>query len=281
MLDLRREPGNWPFLVAHRGASALAPENTLAAFAGAAEDGADVVELDVHLASDGRVVVLHDRSLWRTTRTVGWVDRKTLVQLKALDAGRWFGPQFAGELIPTLAETLDWAREQRPPMRLMIEFKGGSKYLERGLVEECVRLIKERLVEDLVIFISAYHPFLARAKQVAPGIATGPIVKLSWFERLLFWLARYLPRVAQSELVGRRRMRPLQVGQSLRADWLSIPIQVFDARLIKAVHEAGMCASPADANWDFRTVVELGADTVSADDPAQARKDYLSPVEGE
>ena len=162
-------------------------------------------------------------------------------------------------------------------MRLMIEFKGGSKYLERGLVEEGVRLIKERLMDDLVIFISSYHPFLARAKQVAPGIATGPIVKLSWFERLLFWLARRLPCVDQSELAGRRRLRPLQVGQSLRAAWLSIPIQVFDTNLIEVVHEAGMCASPADANWDFRTVVVLGADTVSADDPAKARKDHLSP----
>jgi glycerophosphoryl diester phosphodiesterase len=281
MLDLRREPGKGPFLVGHRGASALAPENTLAAFARAAEDGADVVELDVHLASDGSVVVLHDRCLRRTTDGWGWVDRKSLADLKALDAGRWFDAEFAGEPIPTLAEVLDWAREQRPPMRLMIEFKGGSKYLERGLVEECARLIKERQMEDLVIFISAYHAFLARARQVAPGIATGPIVKLSWFERLLFWLARYLPRVAQGKLAGRRRLRPLQVGQSLRAAWLSIPVQVFDAELIEAVHEAGMCASPADANWDFRTVVELGADTVSADDPAQARERYLSPVDGE
>ena len=147
MLDLRREPGKWPFLIAHRGASALAPENTLAALSRAAEDGADVVELDVHLASDGSVVVLHDGCLRRTTSGWGWVDRKTLADLKTLDAGRWFDPLFAGEPIPTLAETLDWARKQRPPMRLVIEFNGGSKYLERGLVEECVRLIKEQVTD--------------------------------------------------------------------------------------------------------------------------------------
>jgi len=215
--------------------------------------------------------------LWRTTRTWGAVDRKTLAQLKTLDAGRWFGPKFAGEPIPTLAEVLDWAREQHPPMCLMIDFKRGSKYLERGLVEKSVQLINEREMADKVIFISSHHPFLARAKQIAPEIATGPIVKLSWVERLLFWLARYLPRVDQSELAERRRLRSLQVGQSLRAAWLSIPMAVFGATLIGAAHEAGLCVSPGGADWDFPTVIALGADTVSADDPAKARKCYLSP----
>jgi glycerophosphoryl diester phosphodiesterase len=278
MLDLRREPGNLPLLVAHRGASALAPENTLAAFGLAVEGGADVIELDVHLSSDGRVVVLHDSCLRRTTNGRGWVDRKTLAQLKTLDAGRWFGPGFAGEPIPTLAEVLDWAREQSA--RLMIEFKGGSKYLERGLVEKSVQLINEREMADEVIFISSHHPFLARARDVAPEIATGPIIKLSWFERLLFWLERRLPRVSQSELAERRRLRPLQVGQSLRANWLSIPMTLFGANLIGAAHAAGLTVSPADADWDFPTVIALGADTVSADDPAQARKEYFSPQAG-
>ncbi len=280
MLDLRRGPDDLPFVVAHRGASALAPENTLAAFDKAVEAKADVIELDVYLSSDGHVVVIHDKCLWRTTKTVGAVDRRTLADLKTLDAGRWFGPEFTGESIPTLAEVLDWAREQHPAMCLMVEFKRGSKHLERGLVEKSVQLINEREMAESVIFISSHHSFLMRARQVAPEIATGVIIKLSWFERLLFWLARYLPRVDQSELTQRRRMRSLQVGQSLRAGWLSIPMAVFGAGLIEAAHEAGLSVSPGGEDWDFLTVIALGADTVSANDPAKVRKDYLSPPGG-
>jgi glycerophosphoryl diester phosphodiesterase len=93
-------------IIAHRGYSALAPENTLAAVEKAIEAGADAIEWDVHLAACGTPVLIHDETLERTTDGAGPVRTQTVEALRRLDAGRWFGPAFAGERIPTLAEAL-------------------------------------------------------------------------------------------------------------------------------------------------------------------------------
>lgn len=91
---------------AHRGASAVAPENTIAAFAAAAEQGAKWVELDVALSADGRLVVIHDDSVERTSSGSGSLGALTQGEIARFDAGSWFDPRFAGERIPTLAETI-------------------------------------------------------------------------------------------------------------------------------------------------------------------------------
>jgi len=96
--------------VAHRGASMEAPENTLAAFKRAIEIGADALELDVRLTADGRLAVVHDDKVARTTGARGRVSAMTLDELKSLDAGRWFGRAFAGERIPSLDEVCRLAR---------------------------------------------------------------------------------------------------------------------------------------------------------------------------
>ena len=93
--------------IAHRGASRVAPANTLAAFEKAAELGADGIELDVHLSADGVPVVIHDFTVDATTDGSGRVGDLTLTRLKELDAGSSFSLDFAGERIPTLAEVLD------------------------------------------------------------------------------------------------------------------------------------------------------------------------------
>lgn len=91
-------------VIAHRGASSLAPENTLPAFNLAVQHGAQMVELDVHLSKDGHVVVIHDQTLQRTTTGHGQIHEYTLAQLKRLDAGAWFSPMFINCHIPTLQE---------------------------------------------------------------------------------------------------------------------------------------------------------------------------------
>ena len=95
---------------AHRGHSAGAPENTLAALAAARELGATSAEIDTVLTADGEIVLLHDLTLDRTTDGAGLAARRSLAEIRALDAGAWFGPAFAGERVPTLAEALDAAR---------------------------------------------------------------------------------------------------------------------------------------------------------------------------
>lgn len=95
-----------PLVIAHRGASGTAPENTLAAFRRAVACGADMVELDVQLTLDGEVVVVHDFTLDRTTDGTGTVGASSLAEIRRLDAGAWFGNAFRGEAVPTLGEVL-------------------------------------------------------------------------------------------------------------------------------------------------------------------------------
>jgi len=94
-------------LVAHRGFSAVAPENTLSAFCAALQHGANAIEFDVQLSADGVPVIIHDATVDRTTDGSGNVRDKTLTQLKQLDAGLWFSDRFIGERIPTFQEALD------------------------------------------------------------------------------------------------------------------------------------------------------------------------------
>ncbi len=112
-----------PFIWAHRGASLRAPENTLTAFELAADGGADGIECDVHLSRDGVPVVIHDETLERTTNGRGAVGARSLSELRRLDAGGWFGPEWAGEPIPTLEEVLSLAGST---LRVNIEIKSAA-----------------------------------------------------------------------------------------------------------------------------------------------------------
>jgi glycerophosphoryl diester phosphodiesterase len=114
------------FLIAHRGASRDAPENTLAAFRLAWDQGADAVECDIRLSSDGRIVVMHDQSTARTTGVDLAVADHSLVDLRELDAGRWKSPRFEGERIPLLDEVL---AETPHGGELFIEIKCGAEVL--------------------------------------------------------------------------------------------------------------------------------------------------------
>jgi glycerophosphoryl diester phosphodiesterase len=111
-------------IIAHRGAMKLAPENTLASQRLAYELGADYVEVDVRITRDGIPVNMHDPTLDRTTDGTGVVHAFTLAQLKALDAGSWFAPEFAGERVPTIAEALEVARQYN--RKLMLDVKAES-----------------------------------------------------------------------------------------------------------------------------------------------------------
>lgn len=131
---------------AHRGASAHAPENTLAAFTLAARHGAAAVELDLRRSADGHLVVLHDATPARTTDVAGrfpdrpgWpVDAFTLAELRTLDAGGWRGPEFAGERMPTLAEAMDLLHGLG--LGLLLEVKTPERY--PGLAGQLARELR-------------------------------------------------------------------------------------------------------------------------------------------
>jgi glycerophosphoryl diester phosphodiesterase len=129
-------------VIAHRGYSARAPENTLAAVDKAIEVGADAIEWDIHVAACGTPVLIHDETLERTTDGAGPVRAHTVASLRTLDAGRWFGPAFAGERIPTLAEALERTRGR--VRRVYTEIKRGPEAAEvdriLGVVSDADRL---------------------------------------------------------------------------------------------------------------------------------------------
>ncbi len=109
-------------LMAHRGASGLAPENTLAAFRRGLEYEPEWFELDVHATADGAIVVMHDSTVDRTTNGTGAIGELTLAEIKALDAGSWRGAEFAGEPVPLLSEVVDLVGGKA---RLNVEIKAG------------------------------------------------------------------------------------------------------------------------------------------------------------
>ncbi len=156
-----------PLNIAHRGASAYAPENTLAAFRLALEMGADGFELDAMLSADGHLVVIHDDTVDRTTDGRGPVRQKTLAELKTLDAGARFDARFAGERIPTLREALHLAAGN--PAFVNVEIKTDSLKGD-GLEEKLVALIRGYGLGERLL-ISSFNPFaLWRMKRLAPDL---------------------------------------------------------------------------------------------------------------
>jgi glycerophosphoryl diester phosphodiesterase len=146
------------------------PENTMASFARAVELGADWVELDVHLARDGALAVIHDDTLDRTTTGTGFVKDHTLPELKRLDAGSWFAPQYAGERIPSLDEVLAWAREQG--VTVDVEIK-SAPFRYSGIEEAVVGALERHGMSENAIVISFDHGAVQRVKALDPRVATG------------------------------------------------------------------------------------------------------------
>lgn len=149
--------GKYPVMViAHRGFSGAAPENTLAAFQKAIEIGSDMIELDIQLSKDGKIVVLHDDTLERTTNGRGRAVDYTLKELKAFDAGSWFGVQFSGGKIPTLREVLELA-EGRVLVNIEIKHPDHGLYPITELAGHALKEVKSAGMIDRLIF-SSFNP---------------------------------------------------------------------------------------------------------------------------
>jgi len=150
-------------VIAHRGFSGAAPENTMAAFAGALACGADMIELDVHLSADGEVAVIHDDTLERTTSGSGLVADYPLAALRGFDAGGWFGMEVAGEKIPALEEVLAFCKGK---ILVNIEIKLGylGSYTMDDLALRTLAQVEGRGMLEEVLFSSFYPPALMQIK---------------------------------------------------------------------------------------------------------------------
>lgn len=161
-----------PLIIAHRGASRQAPENTMAAFRKALELGAGGIELDVHLSSDGHLMVTHDELVDRTSNGKGLVRDKTFAELRELDFGSWFSTQFKGEKIPELVEVLQlidgWYGF------LNIEIKNGPVFYP-GIEKAVADAIAEHGLVPRIIISSFNHYSLVEIRKINTGIKTAPL----------------------------------------------------------------------------------------------------------
>jgi glycerophosphoryl diester phosphodiesterase len=164
----RVHPSGRSLVLGHRGASAEAPENTLAAFALAMQQGADGVELDVWRCGTGEVVVIHDRDARRTCGVELDVRSASLGSLARLDAGSWKAPRFAGERIPTLAAVLD----ALPGAVVNVELK-SSGVPDLALAPAVARVVRDARAEERVIASSFDLLLLAAFRAAAPRVRAG------------------------------------------------------------------------------------------------------------
>lgn len=226
--------------IAHRGASAYTPENTLPAFEQALELGADMIELDLHISKDRELVVIHDATLERTTNGRGRVREKDLFQLKALDAGSWFSPFFSRTRIPTLKEVLELAKGK---VQLDIEVKGW------GIEERGVNLIRDYSLLDQVLMTSFDHKALLRIKEIEPSIKTGA-------------------------LLARRPRDMADIAQRVKTDILCIEHSIIREGDIEACHKKGISLYLWTVNDPRRMeyLIDLGVDGIITDYPDVLRK---------
>jgi len=195
---------NEPLIIAHRGASALAPENTLAAFARAFKDDADGLELDVHLARDGVPVVIHDSNLGRTGPSMGDVAEITSKQLSQVDVGGWFNrakpalarEEYSFQHVPTFAEVIQLVKTipttARRPKIIYVEMKTTrDSSVTRNLAQAVIRLVKDHDLCKQAIIISFDLKAVTLAKQINSSIRTG---------------ALFHPRTVVSQRHGKRLM---------------------------------------------------------------------------
>jgi glycerophosphoryl diester phosphodiesterase len=238
---LQQERGR-VWVIGHRGAMGHCPENTMASFERGLELGADWVELDVHLSRDGALMVIHDESVDRTTNGHGLVQDHTLAELKRLDAGAWFGREFAGQTIPTLDEVLDWARQRQTIVDIEIK---NAPIFYAGIEEAVVKTLDRTGMTEQVIVISFDHHAVRKVKALAPRITTGVLY------------------------AGRPVDAGLDLARQADADALLPHVAYVTHDDVEAAHAAGLSVAPwTSSDPDtLRHLIECGVDAIGTNHP--------------
>lgn len=224
-----------PYLMAHRGNRVLCPENTLAAFKQAFEDGADILETDLHLSKDGVFMCIHDATVDRTTNGVGAVAEKTCAELKALSAS-YGRAGFEDERIPTLRET---AALVPPDRALALELK-TDRFLEPGVCRRLVEELEEAGIRGRTVVLSFSAARVFAVQQADPAIPAG-------------WIT-----------IKSARVKP--GFQLLGPFW---PLLVLNPFYISIAHQREQMVCPLDPAPDARLswYLRLGCDAIMSDNP--------------
>ena len=163
----QKEPEGF-IVIAHRGASRAAPENTLSSMKKAIEFGADFAECDVFQTKDGEIVLFHDEEMERTTGKGGMIWDYTLAELKELDAGSWFSEEFKGEPIPTLRQVIQLCKGK---IKLNIEVKISGN--DPDIAQKVVDIIRSENIGKECMVTSFEKPVIKKIKELAPDLITG------------------------------------------------------------------------------------------------------------
>ncbi len=215
-----------PLIIGHRGASAVAPENTLSAFSRALQDGADGIEFDVRLSRDRVPVVIHDASLKRTGQTSRLVGNLTAAELQQCDVCSWFSPvqsenaQFAGT-VPTLAQVFDLFEQNDALLYLEMKFDPGDV---KGLVERVVAGIHNAQNADRVVVSSFDLSAIALVKKLDPAISTAAL-----FEPKLW-----------HPLSTLRRLKMVDVAVEHGSAEIALHHTLVSSRIVEKAKESGL-----------------------------------------
>jgi glycerophosphoryl diester phosphodiesterase len=245
-----------PWLVAHRGGSRIAPENTLAAFDRAAELGADAIETDVRLSRDGVVMVFHDEDTFALTGQPGTIEGRTAAEIEALDAGFGFtgdsGASFplrgAGLRVPTFAEAL----RRYPRMRFNVD----AKTEDPALADALARVVRDARAEERVCVGSFFDGQAERLGALLPGVA------------------RFLPQDAATRHVLAAKAGAAPVGLPGGYDLADLParmgdLTVVDPPVVEHFHRLGIPVHvwTVDEEEEMRALLDLGVDGLVTDRP--------------
>lgn len=245
-----------PLVVAHRGGAALAPENTLGAFANAMQLGVDMVECDVHLSKDNHVIVMHDADVSRTTNGRGYISDLTLAELKQLNAAAKFSGGYTAQTVPTLDELLDLVKGKTP---IQIEIKvdaKGQRY--PGIEQKVVDAVRAREMINAVIVISFDFPTLKEIKRLEPRIATGALVRADWFSAR----GNNVERIVHDAI------------DATGADYFMPTYAPVTEALVQAVHARGLKIGvwTVDNPSDMTRLAGWGVDAITTNRPDELKR---------
>ncbi len=224
-------------VIAHRGAKAVAPENTLLAFERAMQMGADMIELDLHATRDGHVIVIHDDNLSHTTNLHGKVGEMTLAEVRRADAGK-------GERVPTLSETLELTRGK---IQLYLEIKDPKA------AAETVRMVREFGVKDEALLASFDLELMKELGNEINDLAFGLILGNATLNPFVRWREAF-PEIAL---------------KNYNYQTLCMQVKLCSARLARNIKQQGkkLYVWTANSERDYQTMIERGVDGICTDTP--------------
>ena len=236
-----------PLIIAHRGFSTIAPENTTIAYQLAVEAGAEMIEADVNITKDGIPVMIHDWFLGRTANFEAAVHDLTLEEIQRLDAGSWFGEDFAGTRIPTTEATLQFAKEAG--VLMCFEVKGANPKRATQVAIALVDLFDKYDAFEWAFMSSYWHEALAAAKNKAPQVLLAP-------ERLPDNVEPDIPEA-------------LRQAKTLQAEVLQIHYKYLYEDVLSALRqeEIALWVWPTTSEESIVEAIRSGADGVMGDDP--------------